>query len=248
VWNHGAASDDVQQLPGVVSVPSPASRYLVAVGRAVARLRPGGRVALVTGAGRFARFARHGLEQAAPDIGLDITARLALDEEPASIAAARGDAIVLCGPLEGEVALLRALRARAGADVLLAGVSPGVSDFAKLLGGDPEDMLAPVQWHFERPGSSPLGPSQQELLGDAREAGAGEIDYVAAQAYAAAVIADRCTALSPAAPGLAAASLRTTTFFGDFELDPRTGLQRGHRLSVVHWRGGRRELFLTDAA
>src|SRR5919108_3515833 len=30
LWNHGGAADDVQELPGVVSVPSPASRYLVA--------------------------------------------------------------------------------------------------------------------------------------------------------------------------------------------------------------------------
>ena len=37
VWNHGAAADDVQRLPGVVSVPSPASRYLVALGRASPR-------------------------------------------------------------------------------------------------------------------------------------------------------------------------------------------------------------------
>ena len=40
VWNHGAAADDVQRLPGVVSVATPASRYLVALGRAVAELRP----------------------------------------------------------------------------------------------------------------------------------------------------------------------------------------------------------------
>jgi hypothetical protein len=32
-----------------------------------------------------------------------------------------------------------------------------------------------------------------------------------------------------------------TTFFGDFELAP-DGLQVGHRLSVVRWRGGRQEL------
>jgi hypothetical protein len=34
VWNHGAAADEVQRLPGVVSVATPASRYLVALGRA----------------------------------------------------------------------------------------------------------------------------------------------------------------------------------------------------------------------
>ena len=51
VWNHGAAADDVQRMPGVVSVPSPASRYLLALGRALAALRPGAAVALVTAGG-----------------------------------------------------------------------------------------------------------------------------------------------------------------------------------------------------
>ena len=63
VWNHGAAADDVQQLPGVVSVPTPASRYLVAVAQAAVELHGIGRVAVLTAPGRFARFARSGLER-----------------------------------------------------------------------------------------------------------------------------------------------------------------------------------------
>ncbi|MGH3032807.1 MAG: ABC transporter substrate-binding protein, partial [Gaiellaceae bacterium] len=40
--------------------------------------------------------------------------------------------------------------------------------------------------------------------------------------------------------------LRTTTFFGGFELGP-DGLQVGHHLSAVQWRKGRRELLLAAA-
>src|SRR5204863_9289647 len=75
IWNHGAAADDVQRLPSVFSVPSPASRYLVALGHAVAALRPGATIALVTATGRFAGFARDGLERAGPALGLGILAR-----------------------------------------------------------------------------------------------------------------------------------------------------------------------------
>ncbi|MCY4087439.1 MAG: hypothetical protein OXG37_11335 [Actinomycetia bacterium] len=39
VWNHGAASDDVQAMPGVVSLPTLVSVGLVALGRAVAQAR-----------------------------------------------------------------------------------------------------------------------------------------------------------------------------------------------------------------
>jgi hypothetical protein len=61
------------------------------------------------------------------------------------------------------------------------------------------------------------------------------------------VIAERCLELSPAEPLAAAQRLRATTFFGAFELDS-SGLQVGHRLSVIRWRGGSRELLLRDAA
>ncbi len=66
VWNHGAAADDVQEMPGVVSVPSPASRYLLALGHAVAALRPGAAVALVI-AGERSRALRARAWSGLPD-------------------------------------------------------------------------------------------------------------------------------------------------------------------------------------
>ena len=212
VWNHGAAADDVQRLLGVVSVPSPASRYLVALAHA---LEPGTAVAVVAASGRFARLAREGLEREAPGIGL----RLVSDIKGAG-------AVFLCGPLDWEVERFREL-ARSGR--VLGGVSPGLADFGRLLGSDPEGLLAPVQWHPD------LGPAP------------ALDDYVAAQAYAAAVIAERCLELDEEDPLAAARKLRTRTFFGAFELDG-DGLQVGHRLSVIRWHQGKRELLLAEAA
>ena len=98
VWNHGAAADDVQRLPGVVSVATPASRYLVALGRAVADLRPRAAVAVVTAPGRFARFAREGLEREAGSLGIELVCDLA-----------EAEAVLLCGPLRWECERLRSL-------------------------------------------------------------------------------------------------------------------------------------------
>ncbi|PWU18875.1 MAG: hypothetical protein C5B48_14255 [Candidatus Rokuibacteriota bacterium] len=222
VWNHGAAADDVQRLPGVVSVSTPASRYLVALGRVVAELRPGASAALITAPGRMARLAREGLEQEACSL------RIALVSDPAD-----AEAVLFCGPLQWECECLRSL---IGSGKLLGGLSPGLAAFPKLLGADPEGMLAPVQWH-PGPGPAPeLGPASVPLE-----------DYVAAQTYATALIADRCLELNGPDPLAAAFDLRTRTFFGLFQLDSR-GLQVGHRLSVVRWRSGRRELLLSDAA
>ena len=207
VWNHGAAADDVQRLPGVVSVPSPASRYLVALARAAVGLSAS-RVAVLTAPGAFARLAREGLEREAAGLGVELV--------PDS---GNADCVLLCGPVEWEAARFRELERRG---VLFGGVSPGLPRAPRAW---PEGTLAPVQWHPDLGGP------------------AGLEDYVAAQAYAAALIAERCLAIDHDDPLTAARSLSTKTFFGPFELD-ETGLQTGHRLRVVRWRGRRQELVL----
>ena len=246
VWNHGGAADDVQRLPGVISVASPASGYLIALARAVAALVPGARIAVATAGGRFARFAREGLERERRALGVEVAAAFSIRDPPDAIAAAGADAILACGPVGPEVELLRAL-AELAPGALRGGVSPGLAGFPALLEGDPEGLIAPAQWHPETGGSPELGPSSPEVVADARARGPVELDYVGAQAYAAALIAERCHELSADDPPGAARRLRTTTFFGDFELDPATGLQRGHRLAVVRWSGGRQEALLAAA-
>jgi ABC-type branched-subunit amino acid transport system substrate-binding protein len=210
VWNQGGAADDVQLLPGVVSVPTPVSRYLVAVARYAAGLGAT-RIAVVTARGPFPRQSREGLERAAPGLGVRL---VELDD---------ADCVLLCGPVEWEAARFRELDRRG---VLFGGVSPGLPDAPQAW---PDGTLAPVQWHPELGGPAGVG------------------DYVAAQAYAAGLVAERCLELDPADPAAAARGLSTSTFFGAFELD-EAGLQVGHRLSVVRWRGGRQELVLADAA
>jgi ABC-type branched-subunit amino acid transport system substrate-binding protein len=209
VWNHGAAADDVQQLPGVVSVTSPASRYLVALARAAAGLGAT-RVAVVTAPGAFAAFAGKGLDLEAPDLGVELVGD--------STAA---DCVLLCGPVEWEAERFLRLERRG---LLVGGISPGLPDAPRAW---PDGTLAPVQWHPELGGPSGLE------------------DYVAAQAYAAALIAERCLALDSADPLSTARSLAIDTFFGRFQLD-ETGLQTGHRLSVVRWRHGRQTLLRAD--
>jgi hypothetical protein len=222
VWNHGGAADDVQRLPGVVSVPSPASRYLVALGRAVVELRPGAAVSVLAAPGRFARFVREGLEREADSLGVTLVA--AVDE---------ADAVLCCGPPEWEAERLRSVR---GSRVLLGGLAPGLRAFPWILRGDPDGMLAPVQWHPDVPVQPNLGPASAALD-----------DYVAAQTYAAAIVADHCIRRAPDDPLAAARRLRATTFFGAFQL-AADGLQIGHRLSVIRWRSGRQELLLPNAA
>ena len=246
VWNHGAAADDVQRLPGVVSVCSPASRYLVALARAVVALRAGARVVVVAARGPFGRLAREGLEREARSLGVSIAASFSFADTPERITAVGADAVLACGPLERELELLRALRMRAPQTVL-GGVSPALSAFPARLGQDPEGLLPVAQWHPGLGADPRLGPRSSEVVGEARARGV-KLDYVGAQAYAAALIAAHCRELAPDNPRASAYMLRTATFYGAFELDPASGIQRGHRLCVVRWRAGRQELLLADAA
>jgi ABC-type branched-subunit amino acid transport system substrate-binding protein len=205
VWNHGAAADDVQRLPGVVSVSTPASRYLIALAQAAAGLGAT-RLAVLTAPGRFALLARKGLERETRRLGVELV------RDPAD-----AECVLVCGPVEWEAERFRDLERRG---VLYGGLSPGLPNAPHVW---PDGTLAPVQWHPDLGG--PVGVD----------------DYVAAQAYAAALIAEQCLELDPRDPGTAARGLATTTFFGGFELD-ETGLQIGHRLAVVQWRAGRQEL------
>src|SRR6185437_6618894 len=138
VWNHGAAADDVQQLPGVVSVATPASGYLVALAQTAAGLGAA-RLAVLTAPGAFAAAARKGLERKAPALGVELVG------DPAG-----ADGVLLCGPVEWEAERFRELDRRG---LLVGGVSPGLPDAPRAW---PEGTLAPVQWHPDLGGPSGL--------------------------------------------------------------------------------------------
>lgn len=212
VWNHGAAADDVQRLPSVVSVPSPASQYLVAVADVVSALLPQPSICVLTAPGRFATFAREGLEAAAVSRDMALTS----DVHTA-------DALLLCGPIDWEAERIRRHRRRG---LLIGAVSPGLAEFPRLLGDNPEGLLAPVQWHPAAASSPEIGPATVAAL-----------DYIAAQAYAAALISTHCHRLEPSDPLAAARELETRTFFGAFRL-ASDGLQVGHQLGVIQWKNG----------
>src|SRR5262249_13922984 len=161
----------------------------LALGRIVAELRPGAAAALITAPGRFAGFARRGLEREAGSLGIELIPDLA-----------EADAVLLCGPLRWECKRLRPL---IGSGKVLGGLSPGLAAFPRLLGADPESLLACVQWHPDAGSAPELGPASVPLQ-----------DYIAAQAYAAALIAESCLELNELDPLAAARDLRTTTFFG----------------------------------
>jgi branched-chain amino acid transport system substrate-binding protein len=253
LWNHGGSSDAVHQrgFRLVVSLPTPASRYLAEVLGMVHAVDPSAtRVALLHGArGTFPRAAVGGAEAYARGHGLDVVLTAPYPEPGgdvaelvARVAAHRPHVVLGVGRTEADLALARELRARR-VPLRVAGlVAAALWSFGRALGDEAEGFVGPSQWEPGARGQPDVGPSGAAFVARYRERFGEEPDYPAAQAYAAGLIAQACAeaagSLRDEALREAAARLRLTTFYGAFALDPATGEQVGHRLVVAQWQDG----------
>ncbi len=105
-----------------------------------------------------------------------------------------------------------------------------------------EGVFGIAQWF---PGSNAgvaLGPSEDDFVGAYAGPAGVPPDYPAVQAAAGAVIATHCARLADSTSRddlwAAAASLETSTLFGDFKINPRSGAQVKHQTVLVRWTGG----------
>jgi ABC-type branched-subunit amino acid transport system substrate-binding protein len=243
IWNHGGSGDDVEAAhPGhVVSVLAPTSRYAepfllwLAAG-------PGGPrdLCVVAGPGSFGRQVADGAEAIAHRLGIR-TIRVTPDDPiPPPGTSADWD-LLSAGAFEQDAGTVgRALRQPAPPRRACA-VAAGVRDFGQAV-DDPQGVFGIAQWF---PGSNAevaLGPSGGAFVAAYRDRAGALPDYPAVQAAAGAVIATHCARLAggtgTGALWAAAAELKTSTLFGDFAIDPATGVQLRHRTVLVRWTDG----------
>ena len=236
VWNHGGSADEVETMPWLVSLASPTSRYLAAVIEVVAGDVPGGRVLIGAGTGSFGRAAASGACEAAAGLGLDVVDVLPPGEVPDRVDA---DVLLLAGSFDEDVAVLRRLQRRPR---VVAAVAGGLREFADAVGPQrAAGMLAPSQWEDGLRIRADVGPRSVDVLRALRFRLAAHVEYPAAQAYAAVVIALHCAAetggFGDEALLTAARRLHCTTFFGRFGLGA-DNRQADHQLVVVQWQDG----------
>jgi branched-chain amino acid transport system substrate-binding protein len=233
VWNHGGSADEVETMPWLVSLASPTSRYLAAVVEVVAGHAPGGRVLIGAGTGSFGRAAASGAAEAAAGLGLTVVDVLPPGDVPDRVEA---DVLLLAGSFDDDVAVLRRLQGRPR---VVAAVAGGLREFTDAVGARrAAGMLAPSQWEEGLRIKADVGPRSVDVLRALRFRLAAHVEYPAAQAYAAVLIALRCVtevgAFDDAALLAAARRLHCTTFFGRFGLGA-DGRQADHQLVVVQW-------------
>jgi branched-chain amino acid transport system substrate-binding protein len=243
LWNHGGSADDVQRLPGVISVTSPASNYFPPILEALAQSLPQARVLLAVGRGSFPEEVAKGAGEAANRLGMSV-ATVAHGEVPGS---PDSDVLLATGTFAQDVALIGHLRNRPAA---VGAVAAGIGSFHVVLGAVADGVLGPSQWEESARFAVDLGPRQMDVLRGLRaelvarrQAGLalGHVEYLTAQAYATAVIAMQCAKETGGTDDEAmlrtARRLRCTTFFGRFGLG-EDGRQSEHDMVVVQWREG----------
>jgi len=251
LWNHGGASARLvrQTFPQVVNIPAPAATYLAAV---ISALDPGelagAQAVLLHSRTGFGREVADGALGVARDVALAVTA-VPFDPGDGDGAARsvqdRGAEILLvAGSFDDELAIAaRLLRRRwRAAAFVAAGVDEVLAPVAERLTG----VYGPCQWLPDAAPQPEDGPDSRWFTTAYLHAAGSPPPYPAAAAFAAGVLWQRCARdagdTAPEAVQAAAERLTTTTLFGAFRLDPVTGLQEGHRVGVVQWRHGRRQI------
>jgi hypothetical protein len=125
-------------------------------------------------------------------------------------------------------------------------VAAGVEELRHAIDDRVEGLYGPCQWFDDGTDDPADGPNSEWFSRCYRDANGTEPPYPAAGAFAAGVVWQRCVKEAgtiESLPVLAESQrLDTTTLFGRFRVDPVTGVQTGHEIRVVQWRGGRRVL------
>ncbi len=260
LWNHGGAGDAVYDLrPGrVVGILAPAHRYLAGLPALARSAHPDARTLAIArvDAGAFARQVSHGAETAARALGFGAVLHLTYPPDTADfagiaaqIAAAAPDVLVAVGRIRHDIALARALTAPGSRPAigLAAVVATPIADFATALGAAADGFVGPTQWEPQTAVPVPdFGPPPDVAMSLLRRAAAVHsvpVDYPAAQAFAAGLVAQRCLldagAADAAALYAAAAAADFTTFYGRFRID-RAGRQVGRSVALTQRQNGRK--------
>jgi ABC-type branched-subunit amino acid transport system substrate-binding protein len=249
LWNHGGAADDVQAAcPGrVVSVLTPARHYakpflglLAAQGRGGLRggVRAGNLLRVARGTGIFAGQVAAGAEALARQLGINA--------EPWDLAQGPLPAVgedlnwdLLCaGTFEEDVETVARVQTIAKPPRLVCAIAAGVSDFGRAL-PTAAGVHGVAQWLPEAPIYPEVGPTGPEFVAAYQQVAGSLPDYPAAQAAAAAGLAMRCAeaagSLAPEALWSVAVGLKAKTFFGEFAIDPETGVQIAHEVVLTLW-------------
>ncbi|MEV1239270.1 ABC transporter substrate-binding protein [Nonomuraea sp. NPDC049750] len=252
IWNHGGSGDDVETAhPGhVVSVPTPTSRYAEPFVRHLAAREDPHPLLIVPGKGRFGRQVADGAERLARALGIPTIRRRPSTPEGytgslgedwdlfCADSCEEGWDLFCAGSFEEDVEAVTSARSLPTPPRTVCAVAAGVREFGQAV-EEPLGIYGVGQWFPGSGGHVELSMSEDDFLSAYRKRSGSLPDYPAAQAAAAAAIATHCARQAAGTTREAlwdtAVALETTTMFGAFNVDPRTGAQIGHQTALTRW-------------
>lgn len=134
--------------------------------------------------------------------------------------------------------------------------------FHEALGAKAEGIIGPAQWEFGvkyspqaagRVGLPWFGPTNEEWVRLGKGFSGGKMpDYHAAEAGQAPLAfvqaVELANSVDPDKIREAFNKLNFMTYFGEFKIDPESGLQTAHTMVVVQWQGGKKVIVWPPAA
>jgi Periplasmic binding protein len=128
----------------------------------------------------------------------------------------------------------------------VAAVAAGIDEFALALGALADGVIGPSQWE-PGPGmhlSDITGPKSDWFVKHFQERFGRTPGYVAAGSFATGLIVAECIGRAASLDNRElrriAAGLDCNTFYGGFRIDPETGKQVAHRMTLVRWQQNRK--------
>jgi len=256
LWNYGGSSDEISERGWkyLVSLSSPASDYFRALPRWLAKERSDlHRIAVLYATpGSFAGQVARGVVESAQRFGQSVELIPIQPPilDPASIVSALletgPEVVVLAATFADELAILRTRQCWPASVRAVAAVAAGIGAFSRELGPMVEGVLGPSQWEPSVTFPDVLGPSSAWFVKRFREQFGDLPDYVAAGSFAAGVILEECIRRVGSTENEelrdAAGDLDCHTLHGRFSIDPQSRKQLGHRVLLIRWREGQKQV------
>jgi branched-chain amino acid transport system substrate-binding protein len=240
MWNHSSA-DDVVARPFVVTLPTPASKYLVGALEFAAE-RGCFHALVAVSDTRFGAAVARGAETWVRGRGMDASilhiapGQWVAHRSEILSSAVQGNLVAMCGVLRDDIETVAGLRDHGEGSSLIAAVGAGVQEFGRALSSQAEGVIGPSQWEPED-ASVDVGPRSSGMVAAYRDLHGSSPDYLAVQAWSCGVLCEAAVEeVGPEPEHLWswAVGFEGRTAYGDFRLDP-VGRQGGHRLRLVRW-------------
>lgn len=249
VWNHGGATSQLSRptFPLVINVLSPAATYFTGILQAVRMIDTRAtHVTIIHTSTSFGKDVAAGAIRAAAELHFEthvvpfVPSHIP-DEE---IFLPPSDVLLVAGNFADELAIAPLVLRHPWRAAAFVGA--GVDQVLDELGELREGLLGPTQWMPNVMLEPDEGPTADRFVTQYRHMTGEDASYPAAQAFAAGLLCARCLRDCGTCKDTnllqVARQLVCRTLYGDFRLDPDSGLQIGHQILTVQWQHGQRQV------